>query len=87
MTVLVLMLANGWMTRFKKYDIDDAMEIYAPLFLLIILVHCLFGVLTYVDQDAHHKYLNFEGWIAHGLIIVKLILVVIFLYYHINCKD
>lgn len=49
MTLLVLMLANGWYSRFNKYDLDDGLEIYAPLFMLIILVHIMFGALSYID--------------------------------------
>jgi len=49
MTLVVLMLANGWYTRFKTYDIDDGLEVYAPLFLLVIMVHILFGALSYID--------------------------------------
>jgi len=49
MTLLFLMMANGWMTRFKNYDLDDGMEVYAPLFMLVIMVHVMFGALSFVD--------------------------------------
>jgi hypothetical protein len=49
MTLVVLMLVNGWYTRFKTYDLDDGLEVYAPLFLLVIMVHILFGALSYID--------------------------------------
>ena len=59
MTLLLLMLANGWMTRYLKFDFDDSLEVYAPLFMLVVMVHVMFGALTYVDQDAYHKYHDF----------------------------
>ena len=49
MTLLVLMLANGWYSRFNKYDVDSGLDIYAPLFMLIIMVHIVFGALSYID--------------------------------------
>jgi hypothetical protein len=49
MTLLLLMMANGWMTRFHKYDIDDGLDIWAPLFMMVLLVHIVFGALIYID--------------------------------------
>jgi hypothetical protein len=49
MTLLLLMMANGWMTRFNKYDIDDGLDIWAPLFMIVLLVHIIFGALIYID--------------------------------------
>jgi hypothetical protein len=47
--MVVLMLANGWYTRFKTYDLDDGMETYAPLFLLVVMLHVVFGALSFID--------------------------------------
>jgi len=60
MTLLVMMLANGWMTRFQKYDGDN--DLYIALGFFSLFLHVLMGTLTYVDQDAHHKYHDFHGW-------------------------
>jgi hypothetical protein len=49
MTLLVLMLANGWMTTYMKYDIDDGLECYAPLFMLVIMVHVMCGAMSFID--------------------------------------
>jgi hypothetical protein len=49
MSMVVLMLANGWYTRFKTYDLDDGMETYAPLFLLVVMLHVVFGALSFID--------------------------------------
>ena len=82
MTFLFLMLANGWMTRFTKIDWKEGMDIYVPLFFMVAMVHLIFGILKYVDQDAYHKYHDFHGIIGYGLICIKLILVGIhFLFY------
>ena len=82
MTLLVLMLANGWYTRFKNYDFEDGLETYAPLFLLVIMVHILFGALTYIDQDAYHKYHDYSGWVGYCLVGAKLTLVAVFFYFY-----
>ena len=49
MTLLVLMLANGWMTNFVRFDFDDGLEVYAPLYMVVIMVHVMLGALTYID--------------------------------------
>lgn len=84
MTLLVLMLANGWMTRFIKYDFEDGMEVYAPLFMLVVMVHVLFGALTFVDMDAYHKYHDFHGWQGYSLIFFKFIIIGVFIYFYMN---
>ena len=81
MTLLLLMLANGWMTRYMKYDIDDGLEIYAPLFMLVIMVHVMCGALSFIENDAHHKYHDFHGWVGYALIFIKLIIAGIFAYF------
>ncbi len=82
MTMLVLMLANGWMTRFTKIDMDDGMEIYAPLFILVVCVHIIFGALIFIEKDAYHKYHDFHGIVGVGYIVLKIIMVLIFIYYY-----
>lgn len=82
MTLVILMLANGWYTRFKSYDLDDGMETYAPLFLLVVMVHILYGALSYIDQDAHHKYHDYSGWVGYLVVTSKLGLVGVFYYFY-----
>lgn len=85
MILLLMMIANGWMTVWLDFDQDDAIEIYVPLFMLVILVHLVFGCLSFIDRNAYHKYHDFQGYVGVGLIIAKLLLVVVFYYfYHYN---
>ena len=49
MTLLVLMLANGWFTRFQKFDIDDGLEVYGPLWILVLMIHIIFGAFSFID--------------------------------------
>jgi hypothetical protein len=81
MTSLVLMLANGWFTRFQKFNYDDSLELYGPLMVLVIMVHICFGAFSFIDQDAYHKFHDFHGWVGICLIIAKIILVTVFLYF------
>lgn len=62
MILLLMMMANGWMTRWTKYDLDDGMEIYAPLFMLVLCVHICFAALAFIDRDQYHKYHDFHSW-------------------------
>ena len=87
MTLLVLMLANGWYSRFNRYDIDDGLEIYAPLFMLIVMIHIMFGALGYIDQDAHHKYHDYHGWVGYCLIVAKFIIVGAMFYFYSYSHD
>jgi len=82
MTLLVLMLANGWLTKFKKFDFDDGLEIYGPLWILVLVVHIMFAAFSFIDQDAYHKYHDFHGWPGYLLICAKLILVLVFFYFY-----
>jgi len=82
MTLLVLMLANGWYTRFKTFDYDEGLEIYGPLWILVLMVHMIFGAFSYIDRDAYHKYHDFHGWVGHCLIVSKLILFAVYFYFY-----
>jgi uncharacterized membrane protein len=87
MTIVVLMLANGWYTRFKTYDFVDGMDTYFPLFLIVIMLHVIYGALTYVDMDLQHKYHDFHGWVGVVLVCTKLILVAAFYYFYSHTVD
>lgn len=86
MTLLVLMLANGWMTGFVKNDYDDYLDVWAPIMMVVMLVHVLSGGLTYVDQDAHHKYHDFHGWQGYFLVGSKLLIAGAHLWLYITTK-
>ena len=59
MVLLLMMIANGWMTKWTKYDFDDSIEVWAPLFLLVLMIHICFAALSFIDRDAYHKYHDF----------------------------
>ena len=87
MILMLLMIANGWMTKWTKYDFDDGIEIWAPLFLLVLMIHICFAALSYIDKDAYHKYHDFQGWAGFGLLISKFFLVGIFFYFYSYTKS
>jgi len=82
MTFLILMLGNGWMTRFMGLDLEDDCEIYLPLALLVVLIHIALGALTFLDADAYHKYHDFHGWQGYTLICFKLLIVAVYFYFY-----
>ena len=60
MILMLLMIANGWMTKWTKYDyLVDGIEMWIPLFLLVVFIHVCFGAMAFVDRDAYHKYHDF----------------------------
>ena len=61
MTMVVLMLSNGWMTHDMKQE-DETEDIYIPIAILVMVTHLLLGTLTFVDRDAYHKFHDFNGW-------------------------
>jgi hypothetical protein len=76
------MLANGWLTRFQKFDWDDGMDIYGPLWLFMVIVHIIFGALSFIDRDAYHKYHDFDNWVGLCLIGCKLVFIAVFFYFY-----
>ena len=89
-TLLIFMLANGWMTRFSNFgsldDNIDNFETYVPAFVLVLMAHLIFGFLTYVDMDSHHKYHDFHGWVGFCMIALKFGMVIIFYYFYSEAK-
>jgi len=55
--------------------------------LIVMMVHVLFGALTFVDQDAHHKYHDFHGWQGYFLIVCKLIIVGVHIFMYLTSKN
>lgn len=86
MILLLLMIANGWMTKWTKYNMDD-MVWYMPIFGFVLFIHICFASLAFIDRDAYHKYHDFQGWAGFGLIMAKFILVAIYFYYYTNTKS
>ena len=61
MTMLLLRLADGWITL-KLIQSNKDTRIYMPLTSFVVAVHIMLGAITYIDQDADHKYHDFQGW-------------------------
>lgn len=87
MSLLVLMLANGWYSRFKQYSFDEGFENYSILFMLCLFIHIVFGVFTMIDQDDHHKYHDFHGWQGYCMICAKLVLLAIYAFFYSQNVD
>ena len=87
MALLVLMLVNGWMSRFQRFSYEDGFDTYGPLWIIVLMVHVAFGAFTFVDADAYHKYHDFHGWQGNLLICAKLALVGIYFWYYQSVKD
>ena len=82
MILLLMMIANGWMTSWVKYDFDGGFETYAPLMIFIVAVHMVFAALGIVDRDAHHKFHDFSGWLGYSLVIFKFLLIGVYYYFY-----
>jgi len=90
MILLILLLANGWYTRFKEINLINAVEhvfTYGPIFLMVIVIEVLIVALGEMDKNAQHKYHDFHGWMGFALIATKLSLVALFYYFYSNCVD
>lgn len=40
-SILLLTLASGWKLRYDTIDIDDGLELYLPLTLLVLIIHII----------------------------------------------
>ena len=49
MTMLIFMMVNGWMTRFTRIDIDEGLEFYVPILILVIFVHVFLAAFSYLE--------------------------------------
>ena len=87
MTLLIFMLANGWMTRFSNFGLDENVETYVPAFVIVLMTHLIFGFLTYVDLDSYDKYHDFHGWVGYCMIALKFGMVMIFYYFYSGAKN
>jgi len=90
MILLVLLLANGWYTRFKEINPINAVEhvfTYFPIFFMVIVIEVLIVALSEMDKNAQHKYHDFHGWMGFAIIATKLSLIALFYYFYSNCVD
>ena len=48
---------------YQDIELDDNMEIYVPIMLLVVMVEIIMTALTFVDVDASsHRYHDFSGF-------------------------
>jgi hypothetical protein len=86
MILVIMMISKGWMTIWIAYDLDDCFDTYAPVFLLVLMVHICFAAISFVDRDAYHKYHDFTGWAGFGLIVSKFVLSGVYFYFYGDTK-
>jgi len=60
-TMLLIQMAGGWTLTYADIDVDDSLEIYLPMFALVIMVHIVIAALTFIDVDESHKYHDYAG--------------------------
>lgn len=70
MACLFLMLSYGWTLSFQDIDWDSNLEIFIPVGSLTVAVHLILAAMTYIDEDAYHKYHDFSG--IQGIILMVL---------------
>ena len=80
MAILLMSLASGWKTLHKDFDPDDSLEIFLPLTALVLMLEFICTALTYVDDDSHHKYHDYDGLQGWGLFTIKMIVYLFFAY-------
>lgn len=85
MSMLLVLMAQGWTVTYQDLDVDDNLEIFIPTFALIVMVHVLVSALTFIDVDATHKYHDFSGIQGWVLLLVKVGLFAYFCYQHHHC--
>ena len=81
------MLANGWMTRFIKYDFDDGVDTYGWFYLVITIIHMIMGGYSVIDNDESHKFHNYSGILGVFLIIVNLGELGLFIWFYNKTKE
>ena len=61
MSSLLMLFASGWTMSFQDIDWDNNLEFYIPVVSLTVAVHLVLAAMTYIDEDAYHKYHDFAG--------------------------
>jgi len=79
MSCLLVMLAHGWTLLDGSFDWDN-FEVYLPLVSIVIAAHLIIAGMTYIDNEADHRFHDYAGYQGVALIICKLVLYFYFLY-------
>ena len=62
MSMLLIQLISGWTVTYQDIELDDNMEIYVPIMLLVVMVEIIITALTFIDVDSSsHRYHDFAG--------------------------
>jgi len=61
MSILLIEMASGWTLTYANVDLDEQIEVYIPVVLLIAMVHIIIATLTFVDIDSQHKHHDYAG--------------------------
>lgn len=78
-SVHFFLMAQGWTVTFDEMEWDN-FEFYLPIGSIVIAMHLVLGVLTYIDNEAAHKYHDFDGLQGYFLIAFKICLFIYFIY-------
>ena len=81
MTLIVLMLANGWMTLDLKQE-KETEDIYVPMGIVVVMLYVIISSLSFIERDAYNKYSDFNDIQGYTIIAVKLCLAVAQVYFY-----
>ena len=79
-------MASGWTLLFNDVDIDEQIELFIPVIVLIAMVHIVIATLTFVDVDSAHKHHDFAGVQGWVLAITKLFIFAYFIWCYVTTK-
>jgi hypothetical protein len=69
-TVLFILIANGWILKYRQFP--DA-DIYIPISMLIVTVNFVIIILGKLSDDAYNKYSDYEGIAAFFLVLFRVL--------------
>jgi hypothetical protein len=76
MVILLICIAWGWMFLFKQ--VGD-LDIYIPIFSLVLMAHILTGALTYINHDDYNKFHEYQGVQGMILVVIRIALYIAFI--------
>lgn len=80
--VLMLLLADGWTIRYKEFPNP---EVYYPMVITVGILQLVFAGIGRVTEDSYNKFSDFDGGAGYCLIIMRLLMIVWFLYNYSEC--
>lgn len=70
LTVLFILIANGWTLKYR--DFPDA-DIYIPISMLIVSINLIVVAVGKISDDAYNKYTDYEGISAFFIIVFRIL--------------